>query len=183
MSAGNTIFAPTARLSAAGIAIAVWGVGGVFLLVGRAVVRLAPMALEPFTNGSAEVWHWFLVVGWTLLMLWSEGYRGFQKAFAPRVVARAFWAGANPTVWRVILAPLFSMALFHATRKRIMIQWSLVTAIVAAVMLVGLLPQPYRGIVDFGVVAGLLWGLVAMGFFLVRALVGRPIQIDPALPS
>ncbi len=143
---------------------------------------MIPVALEPFADGTAETWHWFVCAGWTLWMLWSEGYRGFQKAFAPRVVARSFWVGANPTPVRVLLAPAFAMALFYASRRRLILSWTVVIGIVTAVVLVRFAPQPYRGIVDFGVVAGLIWGLVVLAMFFVRALVGRPVGVDLALP-
>jgi hypothetical protein len=43
------------------------------------------------------------------------------------------------------------------------------------------LPQPWRGIVDLGVVIGLAWGLVALGVFTVQAFSGR-LNHAPEVP-
>ena len=48
--------------------------------------------------------------------------------------------------------------------------WSLVLAILGAVVLVGRLPVPWRGIIDLGVAAALAWGLVAI------ARAARPLK-------
>jgi hypothetical protein len=43
------------------------------------------------------------------------------------------------------------------------------------------LPQPWRGIVDLGVVIGLAWGLAALGVFSVQAFNGR-LNHSPEVP-
>ncbi len=49
--------------------------------------------------------------------------------------------------------------------------------------LVRALAQPWRGIVDAGVVVGLTWGCVAILVFWARSLLGRPPEIAPDFPS
>ena len=83
---------------------------------------------------------------------------------------------------RTLLAPLFLMALVEATRRRLIINWLLVVVITALVLALRRTPQPYRGIVDAGVVAGLVWGTLATLYFCLAALRGRPIAGDPELP-
>jgi hypothetical protein len=164
-------------------AIAVWGVLGFGVIVFRAIWSLTPMALAPIRAGSMTALHWALYLGWLVFMLYSEGYKGFQRKFAPRLAARAMYAARHPRPLIVALAPLFCMGLFHATRKRLIISWCVLIGITTLVVLVRQLDQPWRGIVDGGVVAGLLWGLVAMLWFLVRALQGHPMPVPSDVPG
>ncbi|MDD3610234.1 MAG: hypothetical protein PHI49_10845 [Halothiobacillaceae bacterium] len=152
---------------------AIWGVGGVSLLLAWAIVRLSERAWEGWQYDFGWM-HWVLFAGWMVFMVYGEGYRGFQKAFSPRVVARAAYLRANPNPLHVLLAPLFCMGFIHATRKRRIVSFSVTGGVVLLVLLVSLLPQPWRGIIDAGVVAGLSYGLLAIGAFALSALLGRP---------
>jgi hypothetical protein len=62
----------------------------------------------------------------------------------------------------IVLAPLFCMGFFHATRQRMLTSWLVTSAIVALVIVVSHAPQPWRGIVDTGVVTGLGLGLASL---------------------
>ncbi len=166
-----------------GVLAATWGVLGVIALIGNAVVRLTPVALEAVIAGRLGALQWTLLAGNVAFMAFSEGYRGFQRGFAPRVVSRAVHLAANPRPHLVVLAPLFCMGLVHASRRRLITSWSLTSGIVVLVMLVRLLEQPWRGIVDAGVVAGLVWGLVALVAFAARAVAGRPPAMAVELPA
>lgn len=164
-------------------AVAVWGVLGFAAIVFRAVWSLTPVALAPIRAGTMTALQWALYIGWLAFMVYSEGYKGFQRKVAPRVAARAMYAARNPRPLLVILAPLFCMGLFHATRKRLIVSWCALTGIVLLVILVRQLDQPWRGIVDGGVVAGLGWGLVAMLWSFVRALQGHPMSVPADVPD
>lgn len=178
-SAAVRLFPP---LTPAVVAIAVWGMLGVVALLLSAILRLAPIAAEPLTTGMTPV-QWALYVGWALFNAYAEGYRGFQKAFVPRSVARAFYAGRYPRPLHVALAPIFCMGLFFATRKRLIVSWSLVIGITALVSLVRGLDQPWRGIVDGGVVVGLTYGTGALVVAFVGVLRGAPITVSPQVPA
>jgi apolipoprotein N-acyltransferase len=93
------------------------------------------------------------------------------------------YAARHPRPVIVVLAPLFCMGLFHATRKRLIVSWCALIGIVGLIVLVRQLDQPWRGIVDGGVVAGLGWGLVAMLWFMVRALLGHPMPVPADVPE
>lgn len=164
-------------------AVAVWGVLGFGAIVLRALWSLTPVALAPIRSGTMTALHWTLYVLWLVFMVYSEGYKGFQRKVAPRVAARAMYAARNPRPLIVVLAPLFCMGLFHATRKRLIVSWCALIGIVTLIVLVRQLDQPWRGIVDGGVVAGLGWGLVAMLWFLVRALRGHPMPVPADVPE
>jgi hypothetical protein len=116
-----------------------------------------------------------------------EGYKGFQLKFSPLVVKRSFTLipGKNGTRWwHFFLAPLYSMGLIHATRRRKVVSWSVSFGVAAIVAAVKRLPYPWRNVVDAGVVAGLSWGSVSLLALYVRTWVTgqTPQQVDAALP-
>lgn len=166
----------------AAVMIVAWGLLGVVALLASAIVRLTPLALEPLEIGMTPL-QWTLYVGWSLFNLYAEGYKGFQRAFVPRAVARAFYVAAHPRPLHVTLAPLFCMGLFFATRKRLMLSWGLVIGVTTLVTLVRGLSQPWRGIVDAGVVLGLAYGTVALMAEAAAVLRGRAITVSPQVPE
>ena len=171
------------RPSTLGLAAAVWGLLGVSALLGRAIWRLTPAAWEAGTRYQPGVLGWSLAALWLLFMGYSEGYRGFQKGFAPRVARRAAHLAQQPRPLHVLLAPMFCMGLIHASRRRLVTSWSLTAMIVVLVLAVRHLTQPWRGLVDAGVVLGLAWGLVAVLVFGVRALRGQLPAGSADLPA
>lgn len=162
--------------------VAAWGIAWVSLLLGRAIYRLGPLALEPWTQDLMTPTHKGLYIGWLVLNAYLEGYRGFQLRFSPRVVSRAVYLGANPRPLWVILALPFCMSLFHSTRRQMIVSWVFIGALVLLVWWVRSLPQPWRGIIDGGVVLGLVWGLVVIWGLFARHLLGRPVPEPNDLP-
>jgi hypothetical protein len=69
-----------------------------------------------------------------------------------------------------MLGPLFVMGFFYANRRTRIVAYALTTMIVLLVVLVQRLQQPWRGIVDAGVVLGLTWGIVSLVVSLAAAL-------------
>jgi hypothetical protein len=166
----------------AGAAGAVWGLGGVLLLLGSAIYRLTPLAIEGFSHHF--LWyHWMTLVFVVLFMAYSEGYRAFQKGFSPRVAARARYLRDHPRFLHVLCAPFFCMGYFHAPRKRRITSISVTVGIVILVLLVRLLQQPWRGIIDLGVVVGLAWGLIALLVFSVLAFTSKVFPYSPEVPE
>ncbi len=170
-----------ARPPPAGILAAVWGLAGVVALVGNGVRNVWPH-VEVAVRGGLTAVQWAMLIGWSVVMAWTEGYRGFQRAFAPRVVARALALARRPTLVRGLLAPAFCMALFAAPRRRLIVSWSVLVGVIGLVIGVSRIAQPWRGVIDAGVVVGLAWGLVALLVIAVRAALGRPPGVDPQLP-
>jgi len=101
------------------------------------------------------------------------------------VVARSFTI--QPALSRLhhfIFAPFYAMGLFHATKKRKIVSWSLTIGIAAIVATVKRLPYPYRNIVDAGVLVGLGWGSLSIALLYVKALfTGNSPVVDAALPE
>jgi len=166
----------------AGWAIWAWGVGGVSLVLLNPIVRLSAHPIEALSTGLTPL-QWGVAAVWLVFMMYSEAYRGFHKQFAPRVVVRALALAQRPSPLPVVLAPFMCMGLLHANRKRKIVSWSLLTMIVILVLLVRQLPQPWRGIVDLGVVAGLASGLGSVWWFALGALRGAPPRVPADLPD
>jgi hypothetical protein len=161
---------------------ALWGLAGVIALLVSACVRLWPKAVDAFS--LPFFWyHWMSLVVIVLGMAYAEGYKGFQKAFSPRTAARARYLRQNPRIGPVILAPLFCMGYFHATKRRKITSISLTLGIIVLIVLVSFVRQPWRGIIDAGVVVGLAWGIVSLLIFSVQALGPGDYQYSPEVPE
>lgn len=159
-----------------------WGIAGVLALLVQAIYRLTPYAVDAI-RGPLRPFEIAVLVAWVGINAYSEGHRGFHKMFSPRVIARARALDADPRPLFVVLAPLYCMGLIHATRKRLIVSWVLTLGIVAIVIAVRMLEQPWRGIVDAGVVVGLAWGVVSILYFLARALGGHEMPVSPDVPA
>lgn len=159
--------------------ISTWGVLGVILLFSQAMYRLGTRALEAIQMQLTPQQTW-LLVGWTIFNLYAEGYRAFQKRFSPRVVVRAHYLGQHPTPLHVLLAPLFCMGFLHSARKEKVIAWATTVMILCFILLLRHVPQPWRGIVDAGVVVALAWGAITMLALHARALVTSQVPHFPA---
>lgn len=161
---------------------ALWGMVGVLLLLGSAIFRLTPVAWNAFSV-PLQWHHWTALGANVLFMAYAEGYRAFQKGFSPRVAARARYLMTNPRAPHVVFAPLFCMGFFHATRRRQITSLSVTAGVILLVVLVRWLPQPWRGIIDAGVVVGLAWGLIALMVFGVRVFRGGAFGYSPEVPK
>ncbi|GMR24718.1 MAG: hypothetical protein BMS9Abin37_3310 [Acidobacteriota bacterium] len=163
--------------------IASWGIAGVIAVIGRALVALTPIAIEPIRAGQLGSWHWVVLLIWVGTNAYAEGVVGFHRKFSPRTVDRALYLGRNPTWARVLLAPAFCIGLFQATRRVRIVSRSMVVGIVLLVVTVRQLAQPWRGIIDAGVVVGLALGLLSLIYLFVRAVVTKrePVlqQVEP----
>jgi hypothetical protein len=165
-----------------GIIGAIWGVLGLSLILGRGLFCLYPYAEE--LCGTSFAWYHWVSLGASLAFMgYAEGYKGFHLKFSPRAAARALYLKNNPTPVRVILAPLFCMGFFHATKKRKVVTYALTSMIIILVILVRQLPQPWRGIIDVGVLLGLGWGLVSVWLFSVKAFLGKNYDVSPETPD
>lgn len=139
-----------------------WALLGVCALVGQAILRLAPRAAEALVDERTTSFQLGVTVAWVCSNAYLEGYRGFQKRFVPRVVARAAYLESHPTWLRQLFAPGFVMGYFDARPRVLATAWGLTALIVLAVTIVSRIAQPYRGMIDAGVVVGLVWGLAAL---------------------
>ena len=151
-----------------GMAGGVWAVVGLVGLLGWAIFRLARISIAAFDHPFAW-YHWAALLAIIPFMAWSEGVRGFQLRFSPRVAERSVSIRANPTVARVALAPLFAAGYLGGDRRERLGVYFVTLGILVLVVLVHRLDQPWRGILDAGVVVGLSWGTIATLALSVRA--------------
>ena len=165
-----------------GIIAVAWGAGGFLCLLASAIYRLTPLAVGAFDFEFGAV-HWIALIGWVVFMLYSEGYKGFQLAFSPRFAARLKHLYHHPDLLHVVLAPFYAMCFYHSTRKRKVVAWGLTAAIIGFVLIAKQLAQPWRGIVDAGVVLGLAYGVLTVLFFLWRAFREAEYPFSPELPE
>ncbi|UCH28774.1 MAG: hypothetical protein JSV06_10910 [Myxococcales bacterium] len=163
--------------------VAAWGVAWVSLLLVRAIWRLTPWALEPWSEDLMTTSQKGIYIAWLIANAYLEGYRGFQLRFSPRVVSRAAYLGQNPRPLWIILALPFCMSLFHSTRRQMTVSWVFIGALILLIWWVRSLPQPWRGIIDGGVVLGLAWGLLVIWGIFVRYLMGHKIPPPGDLPA
>lgn len=162
-----------------------WGIGGVLLLLLFAIYRLAPMALD-LANSTLSLLHWAALAFSIVYMAYAEGYKGFHLGFAPRVVVRANYLREHPRIFLVLLAPLFCMGYIHATRRRKLLSIGLTAMIICFVLVARTLPQPWRGIIDAGVVVGLGIGIISILYFIPLILrapdaigIATDVPVDP----
>jgi hypothetical protein len=157
-------------------------VGGVCAVLINPIVRLSAKPIEALSSGLTAG-QWAVTVAWVAFMLYTEAYRGFHLQFAPRVVVRSLAIAHDPRPLPALLAPFTAMGLLWANRKRKIVAWSLVTMIVCIVLAVKQLDQPWRGIIDLGVVLGLSSGLGSVLWFAGRAVAGDAPRVPPDLPD
>jgi uncharacterized membrane protein len=161
---------------------ALWGLGGVLALLLSACLRLWPKAVDAFSHPFAW-YHWASLAVVILGMAYAEGYKGFQMAFSPRTAARARYLRQNPRIDHVILAPFFCMGYFHATRRRKITSLSLTLGIIVLIIMVSFVSQPWRGIIDAGVVLGLGWGIISLIIFSIQAFGAGEFGYSPEVPN
>ena len=149
-----------------------WGIIGVLAILLFAIVRLSLRVVDMLSY-PLNLWQWLGLILFALYMAYAEGYKGFHLNFAPRVITRArIFRESNSfkSSLYVILAPLLCMGYIHSTKKRKLISLLLTSAIIILVLLVSRLPQPWRGIVDVGVVLGLFLGVSSIVYFWTQSI-------------
>ena len=174
--------------------LGLWGVLQVVYILTKAIKRLFPVAMQPILQKDLLPFQWAMYGLWSIYMMYTEGYKAFQLKFSPLVVERSFGLAKTISerpatilqslisILSIVLAGPYSMGLFCAPRRRMIIGWSLTAGVFSLVKIVKLLPYPYRSIVDAGVVAGLSYGTLSICFLTVKALLfGSPLSLP--LPS
>lgn len=172
---------PARQTEILGVVGAVWGLAGLVGLLVFAVYRLGGVVVA----GLEYPWAWqhvAVAVANAVFMAWSEGWRGFQQSFSPRVAARLTWLRSHPSAVRVALSPLFAMGYFGATRERLIGIYGLTAGIAVLIVVVHILPQPWRAALDIGVVIGLSWGIVSTLACAWRVFNGGQVAAAPGVP-
>jgi hypothetical protein len=145
--------------------------------------KMIPIALKPIAENTLTPIQKVVCIAWCSTMTLMAGNRGIRKKFAPLVVKRAFGISSNAGVLNCILAGPYSMALFHATKKRMIRSWGLAATMVLLSKLIKKLPQPWLAIADAGVATGLTFGAVSIIAQTVNGLMGHLPDVDECLPE
>jgi len=169
------------------ILASLWGAGGVIMILRKSIVRILPIAMEPFGSSAPFPLSTFQLGSYIAMCVWFayvEGYKGFQLKFSPLVVSRAFTLKPmdGTPIHHILGAPFYSMGLFHATKKRKIVSWSVTLGVAVIVAAVKRLPYPWRNIIDAGVIVGLTWGSLSIAIEWVKVVLGKKNTINPALP-
>lgn len=159
----------------------IWACAGFTALLSSAIYRLFQQALGALAYEFSALQVALLVVN-IVFMAYSEGFRGFQRRFSPRFAGRAWQLNQRSSPMEKLFAPFYAMGLFRAPRRDLIVGWCLTALIIVVVIVFRFIPQPWRGILDVGVVVGLAWGMVATIAAVAR---GRPRaeQTPPGKPS
>lgn len=160
---------------------AIWGIAGACTILAYAVLRMYGHVVEGFQQPLYAM-HYIVLVPWLIFMLYSEGYKGFQKGYSPRVAARANYLREHSTWVRAIFAPIFCMGFFDSTKKRKIVIWCLLIGVTLLVILFQFIPQPWRGVLDLGVVVGLSWGILSTLYFFFKYWFRGLAGADPEVP-
>ena len=148
---------------------AIWAIVGITLILADAVLRVAPHVFDAFALQLTPL-QWIIMIFWCAFMWVGEGYRGFQKQLAPRFAARLERLIREGRIIDCRLAPLYCLEYYRAPRRRIIGSWALTIGIVTIIVIVRTLSQPWRGIIDSGVVLGLAYGLLWIYICTYRTL-------------
>jgi hypothetical protein len=143
---------------------------------------MSPLAWAAFSV-PFRWYHWLALTLCVLFMAYAEGVRGFQQHFSPRVASRARYLRGHPRLFHVIFAPFYCMGYFHAPRRRKIVSLLLTAGIIVLVLAVRRVPQPWRGIIDAGVVTGLAWGLVTLLWYATAGLTRKDFPYSPEVPD
>ncbi|MEE8281112.1 MAG: hypothetical protein V3R50_01930 [Gammaproteobacteria bacterium] len=161
---------------------AVWGTAGLSGVLIFAIYRLGRISLAA-VEFDWHLWHWIALIANLLFMAYAEGYRGFQRRFSPRSAARAFYLYQHGRLLDGLLAPLFCAGYFAASRRTMLVVWIGTAVIIVLVLMLQQIEQPWRGIIDWGVVVGLTWGVLAFWVMLIQTFSAGRYLYSPDIPG
>ena len=139
----------------------IWGVAGVCFLFAFAVIRLGTRGVGTIYDGLGGL-EWAALVTLTVAFAYGEGYRALVLRWVPGLFRRLRRLRQESNLFLRLLAPAYALALITPDGGQRLRAWLGTGAIVAAIVFVSRLPEPWRGIVDFAVAVALLIGLVAI---------------------
>lgn len=156
---------------------AIWGIGGIFINLSWAVLRVFPYTLPAF-NMPLKWYHWVVMVLFALQMLYSEAYKGFHLKFCPRVTARMKYLQAHPNWKDVLLAPIFCIGYYNASKRTKIVAYGIFVFVFLIIRLMQYIPQPWRGVFDVGVILGLGGGILSLLYYTIWAFSKKPFPFN-----
>ena len=133
----------------------IWGLGGILAILAYAVFSPArPLNRSLRLRLGLGATGTLLILN-TAFMAHSEGYMGFPEILCP---TRGRPCPGAPRPARPCCAccwlRCFCMGYFHATRRRLLSIYTLTLGIIVLIVIFQYISQPWRGILDGGVVVG-----------------------------
>ena len=143
--------------------IFIYSTGGVVAIFSSAIYRLYPHVQESMSYEFSAL-NWIVLAVYLLVMIVGKGYFALHRGFVPRVIDRSELLIENGKLIDKILAPLYCMGFFKAPRKRMIISYVMIFIIVSFIVSASKISQPWRGIIDLGVIVGLSLGILSLLF-------------------
>ncbi len=144
-----------------------YSIGGVIFIFSSAIYRLLPHVLEGLTT-EFETYHWIVLISFLIIMIVGKGIFAMHRGFVPRVISRSEILISEGKLLDRLLAPLFCMGFFKAPKKRMIISYTMLVLIITFIISASKIAQPWRGIIDLGVVIGLSMGIVSLVILSIR---------------
>jgi len=141
--------------------IIIYSIGGVILIFSSAIFRLYPHVREGFSN-ELTLLQWIVLIAYLIIMIIAKGYFALHNSFVPRVINRAELLYEKGSLIDRLFAPFFCMGFFKASGKRIIISYAMLLLIITFIVSASKISQPWRGIIDLGVIVGLSMGILSL---------------------
>ena len=150
-------------------------IGALHGLIMKGPVELYEKRKRWEKDGNLEQWAWLILVLIIIFFAYCEGYRGFQLAWSPMLVKRAYHFSSVSTPiynWTDVIyidrsidfiaGPLLAAGYICGTRRRLAVSWGITIFVFLLIVLMSYMPKdlPWKSFIDIGVVIGLGWGLV-----------------------
>ena len=149
--------------------IIIYSIGGVIAIFSSAIYRLYPHVREGFSFEFSTL-NWIVLMAYLIVMIVGKGYFALHRGFVPRVINRSELLIENGNLFDKLLAPLYCMGFFKAPRKRMIISYVMISLIVSFIVSASKITQPWRGIIDLGVIIGLSLGIFSLLFLGLKKL-------------
>ena len=152
--------------------ILIYSIGGVIAIFSSAIFRLYPHVREGFSFELTTL-NWVVLIAYLAVMIVAKGYFALHCSFVPRVINRSELLVENGKLIDRLLAPLYCMGFFKAPKKRIIISYAMLLLIIAFIVSASKISQPWRGIIDLGVIVGLSLGILSLLFLGINKLISK----------
>lgn len=139
-----------------------WALVGVAVVLGRPSLRLTGNGWRQLTSVDLSALEWVGLVVIVTMFVWGEGIQVLHRRWVPFVVRRIQSLNAESDRARLLFAPLHALALIGGPRSTVIRSWLGTGAILVAVFLVTITPNPWRAMVELGVGGALLVAFLSL---------------------
>ena len=152
--------------------IFIYSIGGVIAIFSSAIYRLYPHVKKSMSYEFSTL-NWIVLAAYLIVMIVGKGYFALHRGFVPRVVNRSELLVENGNLLDRLFAPLYCMGFFKAPKKRLIISYSMLLLIITFIASASKISQPWRGIIDLGVVIGLSLGILSLVILGFKKLISK----------